>query len=85
MLAARSGVEVIGLHYARHTHASLMLKAGTHPKIVQERLGHSSMQITLGNYNYVALGLQQAAVPRFDEASNSRYNESANEAPENLG
>jgi len=79
MLAARSGVEVIRLHDARHTHASLMLKVGTHPKIVQERLGHASIQITLDTYSHVAPGLQQAAAPRFDEAFNSRYNESANE------
>lgn len=37
MLAARAGVKVIRLHDARHTHASLMLKQGVHPKIVQER------------------------------------------------
>lgn len=42
MLAARAGVKVIRLHDARHTHASLMLKQGIHPKIVQERLGHAS-------------------------------------------
>ena len=52
---------------ARHSHASLMLKAGTHPKIVQERLGHSSIQITLDTYSHVAPGLQEAAAARFDE------------------
>jgi len=34
MLAARAGLKVIRLHNARHTHASLMLKQGVHPKIV---------------------------------------------------
>ncbi|MFC1915740.1 tyrosine-type recombinase/integrase, partial [Chloroflexota bacterium] len=38
MLAAKAGVKVIRLHDARHTHASLMLKQGIHPKVVQERL-----------------------------------------------
>ena len=46
-LAKRAGLNVIRFHDARHTHASLMLKAGTHPKIVQERLGHSSIGMTL--------------------------------------
>ncbi len=44
----RAGLKGIRLHDARHTHASLMLKQGIHPKIVQERLwGHASIQITL--------------------------------------
>ena len=66
MLAKRAGVRVIRLHDARHTHASLMLKQGTHPKIVQERLGHSSIQMTLDTYSHVAPGLQQAAAESFD-------------------
>ena len=44
-----------------------MLKQGIHPKIVQERLGHASIQITLDTYSHVAPGLQQAAANRFDE------------------
>ena len=51
--------------------ASLMLKQGIHPKIVQERLGHSSIQITLDTYSHVAPGLQEAAALRFDEIINS--------------
>lgn len=66
-LAARAGVKVIRLHDARHTHASLMLKQGIHPKIVQERLGHASIQMTLDTYSHVAPGLQGAAAARFDE------------------
>ena len=67
MLAARAGVKVIRLHDARHTHASLMLKQGVHPKIVQERLGHASIQITLDTYSHVAPGLQEAAAAQFDK------------------
>lgn len=66
MLAKRAGVRVIRLHDARHTHASLMLKQGVHPKIVQERLGHASIQLTLDTYSHVAPGLQQAAAEGFD-------------------
>jgi len=64
----RMGLKPIRLHDARHTHASLMLKQGIHPKIVQERLGHSSIQITLDTYSHVAPGLQEAAAKKFDEA-----------------
>ena len=44
-----------------------MLKQGVHPKIVQERLGHASIQITLDTYSHVAPGLQEAAADRFDK------------------
>ena len=66
-LARRTGLKGIRLHDARHTHASLMLKQGVHPKIVQERLGHASIQITLDTYSHVAPDLQQAAANRFDD------------------
>ena len=44
-----------------------MLKQGIHPKIVQERLGHASIQMTLDTYSHVAPGLQEAAAKRFDD------------------
>jgi integrase len=66
-LATRTGLKGVRLHDARHTHASLMLKQGIHPKIVQERLGHASIQITLDTYSHVSPGLQEAAALRFDE------------------
>jgi len=81
MLAARCGVKVIRFHDARHTHASLMLKQGIHPKIVQERLGHSTIAITLDTYSHVAPGLQEAAAQSFDEAMGNRYNEAAKMVP----
>ena len=66
-LANRTGLKGIRFHDARHTHASLLLKQNVHPKIVQERLGHASVQITLDLYSHVAPGLQQAAANRFDD------------------
>ncbi|MBI2853083.1 MAG: tyrosine-type recombinase/integrase [Chloroflexi bacterium] len=74
-LVRRAGVKYIRLHDARHTHASIMLKQGIHPKIVQERLGHSTIAITLDTYSHVAPGLQQAAANRFDEVLAGTYNE----------
>lgn len=66
-LARRAGFSGLRLHDARHTHARLMLQQGVHPKIVQKRLGHSSIQLTLDTYSHVIPGLQKAAALRFDE------------------
>jgi integrase len=74
-IAAKAGIKVIRFHDARHTHASLMLKHGIRPKIVQERLGHSSIQMTLDTYSHVAPGLQAAAAKSFDEAFTESYND----------
>jgi integrase len=79
-LVRRTGIKYIRLHDARHSHASIMLKQGTHPKVVQERLGHASIQITLDTYSHVAPGLQEAAAARFDQAFNAKYNEYEEEA-----
>jgi len=70
MLAIKAGLKPIRLHDARHTHASLMLKQGIHPKIVQERLGHSTISMTLDIYSHVAPGLQEAAARSFDTLVN---------------
>jgi integrase len=67
ILAARAGIKTIHLHDARHTHASLMLKQGIHPKIVQERLGHATIAVTLDIYSHVAPGQQEAATRKFDD------------------
>ena len=71
-LACRTGLLGVRLHDARHTHASLMLKQGVHPKIVQERLGHASIQITLDTYSHVAPGLQEAAALKFDDIASPK-------------
>lgn len=54
-------------HDLRHTHASLMLRQGIHLKIVSERLGHSTVGITLDTYSPMP-GLQEAAARRFEES-----------------
>jgi integrase len=49
------------VHDLRHTSATLALTAGIHPKIVSERLGHSTVQLTLDRYSHVVEGLQDSA------------------------
>ena len=45
---------------------SLMLKQDVHPKIVQERLGHASIQVTLDTYSYLLPGMGKTAAECFD-------------------
>lgn len=51
----------------RHTHATLLLELGEHPKVVQERLGHSTITTTMNIYSHVTPTMQKAAVNRFAE------------------
>jgi len=65
-LLKKAGLPHVRFHDLRHTHATLMLKGGVHPKIVSERLGHATVAITLDTYSQVVPGLQEAAARRFD-------------------
>ena len=49
------------LHDLRHTHATLLLRAGVHPKIVSERLGHAKVSITMDVYSHAVPTLQREA------------------------
>lgn len=60
-LVAAAGVPRIRLHDVRHTYATLALKAGVHPKIVSERLGHSTINITLDLYSHVTPAMAKGA------------------------
>lgn len=55
------------LHGLRHTHATLMLEIGIHPKVVQERLGHSNISTTMNIYSHVTPTMQRDAVARLGE------------------
>ena len=64
----KAGLPHIRFHDLRHTHATLMLKQGVHPKIVSERLGHASINITLDTYSHVMPGMQENAALIFEES-----------------
>jgi integrase len=51
----------IRLHDLRHTHATLALRAGIHPKVVSERLGHATVSITLDTYSHAIPAMQEEA------------------------
>lgn len=58
----------ITLHGLRHSHASHMLASNVHPKIVQERLGHSSIAITMDIYSHLMPNMQGEAAATVDGA-----------------
>ena len=45
----------------RHAHATLALTAGVNPKVVRERLGHSTIAVTMDTYSHVLPGMQEEA------------------------
>jgi hypothetical protein len=57
----RAGLPALTLKGLRHTWATLALERGVHPRVVQERLGHSTIAITLGIYSHVAPTLHDEA------------------------
>jgi integrase len=52
-LVATAGVPRLRLHDLRHTYATLALRAGMHPVVLAERLGHSSVATTMDRYAHV--------------------------------
>lgn len=68
VLAERAGLRGVTLHTLRHSAASFLLAAGTHTKVVQEHLGHSSYAITADIYSHVGPVQQREAAERLDQA-----------------
>lgn len=66
LLAAK--LPAVRYHDLRHTAATLLLEAGTHPKVVQEMLGHATIAVTMDTYSHVLPHMQEAAASVFDRA-----------------
>ena len=62
----RAGTPEIRFHDLRHTAATLMLQQGVHPKVVQERLGHADIALTLNTYSHVLPSMQEEAAEKLD-------------------
>src|SRR5262249_27253836 len=67
-LMQASAVRRIRLHDLRHTHATILLKAGVPVKVVSERLGHSNPAFTMTVYQHVLPGMQADAAAAFGNA-----------------
>lgn len=68
-IALRRELELpeIRLDDLRHTIATLALTAGVHPKVVSERLGHSTISMTLDLYSHVIPGLKTEAADKLGQ------------------
>lgn len=65
-LLERAKLPRIRFHDLRHSHATMLLAQGVHPKVAQERLGHAAISITLDTYSHVLEGMQREATEKLD-------------------
>jgi len=63
---AKNGFKEIRLHDMRHTNASLMLLLGLNPKVAQQRLGHSSFNITMDTYSHILAEVEEEATSKLE-------------------
>ena len=66
-LLAKAALPDMRFHDLRHSMATVLLAAGVHPKIVQERLGHSTIAMTMDVYSHVLPSMQQDVARKLDE------------------
>lgn len=62
-----SGFGKLLFHDLRHTHAAWLISQGEHPKVISERLGHSSISVTLDVYGHLMPGMDEQAADRLDQ------------------
>lgn len=62
-----AGLPPVRFHDLRHTHATLLLEQGVHPKVVSERLGHSSITVTMDIYSHVSQNMQAQVARQVDD------------------
>jgi integrase len=77
ILALSPALPRIRFHDLRHSHATHLLANGVHPKVAQERLGHSSIAITLDLYSHVMPGMQEGAAAKVDAALRAAIDKAA--------
>lgn len=61
-----AGLPKIRFYDLRHTHASLLIHEGVHPKKIAERLGHSSIKLTMDTYGHLFDGSDRESAERMD-------------------
>jgi integrase len=65
-LRLKADLPKMRFHDLRHSHATILLQAGANPKVISERLGHSSIGITMDTYGHVLFELQRDAIKDLD-------------------
>ncbi len=71
-LMVRARLPLIRFHDLRHTFATLLLARGTHPKVVQEILGHADISQTMDTYSHVLPDMQEGAVNEMERGLSCR-------------
>jgi integrase len=71
-LLKAAGLPDIRFHDLRHTSATLLLSQGVHPKVVQERLGHSQIGVTMDIYSHVMPGMGREAADKLNSVFTAR-------------
>lgn len=64
---AGAGLAPLRFHDLRHTSVGLAVAAGMHPRVIQARLGHASIEITLGTYGHLIAGIDTTAAAELDQ------------------
>jgi len=72
-LLKRAGLPRVNFHALRHTAATLLLAAGTHPRVVAERLGHTTPSVTLSVYSHVTPTMQREATATLDAVLRAKW------------
>jgi integrase len=80
-IANRAGVPRIPLHDLRHTHGTLLIKAGVPVKVVSERLGHGNPAFTIDTYQHVLPGMQAEAARTFEKLIKEQTRRTAGRRP----
>ena len=76
--ARAQGLKGVTYHSLRHIHATVLFKNGEHPKIVSDRLGHSSIALTIDTYSHTVPGLSAAAATAFEVSYSAALSEAIN-------
>jgi integrase len=77
LISRAKDIPRLRFHDLRHSHATQLLDAGVHPKVAQERLGHSTITTTLDLYSHVSETMQENAAARIDDAFQSAMRRAA--------
>src|SRR5919199_1924264 len=84
-LLERAGLPHRRLHDLRHTFATILLSRGTHPKVVQEMLGHANISQTLDTYSHVLPDMLSETVAAMDDVLRGEHKDLEDEGNRTLG
>ena len=66
-ICQENGLPKLRIYDLRHTHASLLIHEGVHPKRISERLGHSSIKLTMDTYGHLFEGSDRDSAAKMEK------------------